>query len=513
MWTKIPKENTIDKDLLALVTRAVAGYIVDIAREDERTKPIRTLSFLEAIRHCTDLPNTKGIDMSTSAGFPYNKLNITKNMVFTNPEDGQRDFIKCEYEDKHMKIFDDYMDKLEDPRALNIDYPTQHEIKHCGPCTFKWYYRAIFHKKDVPVIFDFNLKDEVLKKEKVEAAKTRAIMASPLHFTVACKRYFGAVHALLNTLHDKIPIKIGIDPNKEYEDLVMDLLSKNDEGYCCDWKGWDASVPIELFDSLKIFYDVLFNELGDRKAQNNKVETSTRHLLIDHMNPPYFWYEGTLRRASCGMPSGQAGTAYDNSIMHFILLTYAWFKKHRGTQLCSVKKFMEIVMLALFGDDNVFSVHRDHPRAFGGTDVDSVANEFGMEATDGDKIHSPMPHPISQLDFLSRKLSPVDGLGVTGRLKDLSLFKMLAFCKAKGGYLPEGYNKIFRRICFKTLRAMQPTIQHELSLCGEKFYTAHYKQYLLDLKRNFRINFRFIPFEEVDVQNIRHVKPTKIAAK
>nr|NP_740489.1 polymerase [Porcine sapelovirus 1] len=210
---------------------------------------------LEDVVYGTD--NLDGLDLTTSAGYPYNTMGIRKKDLI--PPKGQS------------------LSPL--LKALDL------------------------YGYDLP--FTTYLKDELRPKEKVKMGKTRVIECSSLNDTIMMKQTFGR---LFQVCHKNPGTYtggwVGCNP-----DVDWSKLREIGDAYVCafDYTNWDASLSPLWFDALKLFL--------------SKLGYSGRDLvLIAQLCYSNHIYKNEGYKVAGGMPSGCSGTSVFNSIINNIVI-------------------------------------------------------------------------------------------------------------------------------------------------------------------------------------------------
>nr|AFV48065.1 polyprotein [WUHARV Sapelovirus 2] len=217
------------------------------------------------------IENLEGLDLNTSAGYPYNTMGIRK-----------RDLIPPRGEP---------LTQLQ--KALDL------------------------HGYDLP--FSTYLKDELRPKAKVEAGKTRLIECSSLNDTIRMKRIFGR---LFQTFHSNpgtcTGSAVGCNPDYHWSQFASEIGMDNICAF--DYTNWDASLSPFWFDALKVFLVKLGYGEGAIDAIDHICYSS--HIFKDQ----YYVVHG-------GMPSGCSGTSIFNSIINNLVVRTLVLKCYKGINL------------------------------------------------------------------------------------------------------------------------------------------------------------------------------------
>lgn len=219
--------------------------------------------------------NLDGLDLATSAGFPYVTQGIKKRDLI--PERGQP------------------LTKLQD--ALNLN------------------------GYDLP--FVTYLKDELRPIEKIKQGKTRLIECSSLNDTIRMKMVFGR---LFQVYHQNPGVAtgsaVGCNPDVDWSRFYAEMGGQPLTAF--DYSNFDASMDPAWFDLLKLFLLKLGYTADDVK-------------LIDHINKSTHLYKDQLYRVEGGMPSGCSGTSIFNSINNNHILRTLVLDTYKGINLDHLK--------------------------------------------------------------------------------------------------------------------------------------------------------------------------------
>nr|QWT72251.1 polyprotein [enterovirus A122] len=219
---------------------------------------------------CYGTDNLEAIDLSTSAGYPYNALGIRKRQIL-NPE--TRDVSKMKF----------YMDKY----GLDLPYSTY-------------------------------VKDELRSIEKIKKGKSRLIEASSLNDSVYTRMCFGHLfetfHANPGTITGSA---VGCNPDTFWSKIPILLPGSL---FAFDYTAYDASLSPAWFRALEI----VLRELGyDSEAIN----------VIEGINHSHHIYRNKTYCVLGGMPSGCSGTSIFNSMINNIIIRTLLIKTFKGIDL------------------------------------------------------------------------------------------------------------------------------------------------------------------------------------
>ncbi|ABO69373.1 polyprotein [rhinovirus A64] len=268
----------------------------------------------------------EALDLNTSAGFPYISMGIKKRDLINN---STKDISK-------LKLA---LDKY------GVDLPM---------VTF--------------------LKDELRKKEKISAGKTRVIEASSVNDTVAFRMVYGNLFAAFHKNPGIITgSAVGCDPETFWSKIPVML-----DGECImafDYTNYDGSIHPMWFEALKmILHNLEFEpKLIDRLC-------NSKHIYRDS----YYEVEG-------GVPSGCSGTSIFNTMINNIIIRTLVLDAYKHIDLDKLK-------IIAYGDDVIFSYKY-------ALDMEAIALEgvkYGLTITPADKSETFRQLDYSNVTFLKR---------------------------------------------------------------------------------------------------------------
>jgi len=284
------------------------------------------------------------------------------------------------------------------------------------------------------------LKDETLKNEKVDIAKTRIIAADELAMLILYRMYYGSfmIHWTKQRIFNSSAI--GVNPySSEWQDIWNQLRSVGIKAFDGDYKFWDkfflACLALGVFGAIDIFFgidnpdnmvrkclahnfahaihilnkeklpDWAFQKLVDKVESGIKLTEQEKLCLTMHYASSAFAVINF-----CGFPSGNALTAHLNTIAGVVLSVLACGEAE-NLHLTDYWSFWQknCKMIGL-GDDHVISVSENCKNYNAITHADYVA-KIGMQYTAADK--SPNLRPFTDFKdivFLKRGFRMEDGI-------------------------------------------------------------------------------------------------------
>nr|ADX36281.1 polyprotein [Rhinovirus A] len=268
----------------------------------------------------------EALDLNTSAGFPYISMGIKKRDLINN---STKDISK-------LKLA---LDKY------GVDLPM---------VTF--------------------LKDELRKKEKISAGKTRVIEASSVNDTVVFRMVYGNLFAAFHKNPGIVTgSAVGCDPETFWSKIPVML-----DGECImafDYTNYDGSIHPMWFEALKmILHNLEFEpKLIDRLC-------NSKHIYRDS----YYEVEG-------GVPSGCSGTSIFNTMINNVIIRTLVLDAYKHIDLDKLK-------IIAYGDDVIFSYKY-------ALDMKAIALEgvkYGLTITPADKSETFKQLDYSNVTFLKR---------------------------------------------------------------------------------------------------------------
>lgn len=278
-----PKDRRLEVDLDgAMFAKHKGNTDIPIDEElgiaiDHYTEQIRPLMpinlteplTMEEVVYGTD--NLEGLDLSTSAGFPYVIKNTRKRDLI--PERGQP------------------LTKLLD--ALDL------------------------YGYDLPYVT--YLKDELRPIDKVRKGKTRLIECSSMNDTIRMKTTFGRLfqtfHANPGTVTGSA---VGCNPDLDWSKFYAEMGDNPLIAY--DYSNFDASLGSVWFEALK----QVLRKLGYNEEQLK---------CIDHVKNSTHLYKDIVYEVEGGMPSGCSGTSIFNSIINNLIIRTLVLKSYKSIDL------------------------------------------------------------------------------------------------------------------------------------------------------------------------------------
>lgn len=355
------------------ITSDERGMIMDYFNSYKQ--PLRILSDIETITGAEGLEN---INVKTSCGYPL-CLQYTK-----------RDFFE-------------------------VDEFGTWTIKNDLPLVSMRNMEVIAQTRPPYVIWKTSGKDELLKPGK----NIRVFEIPPLDYTLCFRKYFGHFIAWFSTHPLECHVAIGLNPESHHWDLmVRSMLARNDVGFNTDWTRYDSTVPFTLL--------ALVTEIANEWYDDDFKEVR-RNLTRCLFNRPTV-VGSRLLGITCGLPSGFAGTAVFNSIVHVIIVSIYYLRraqlKHRDLTI-----MRDHLAFYVYGDDGVIVPDPEISYIFDWESFLEFATELGMHPTPAAKDASDPHCAVRDMSFLKRSIAYDRGLYIP-QLSHESMFSMLTWLRS-----------------------------------------------------------------------------------
>lgn len=260
-------------------------------------------------------------------------------------------------------------------------------------------------------VFIDNLKDELLKLEKVVKGNTRLFCASTFISILLFRKYFGAFSGWIYENRIKNGIAVGINPYSNDWDGVYDHLNFNsDDCIFGDYGKYDKRLKDIIMKTTLYLAHMFYNDFGTpefvaREMLFEDLIYSVHVVSLEGKLYFYTWEHGNT--------SGNFLTAVLNSISNitivFVAAIYCWFLSKNIDPMKAVpcykfSFFSDRIEYQTLGDDLVVSV-RDLPFFTFNSMKYSVEKYLGLEFTDELKGGGKIPdyRPIIDGSFLGRR--------------------------------------------------------------------------------------------------------------
>lgn len=351
---------------------ATSAYISTMYKASDKPEP-RILSEVEAIAGNEEI---KGIPRATSLGYPF--CNDSKDRGKTGYFGSEGEYT------------------MDSPKAIALLERLKFlisEMKEGKRCNF--------------VYADF-LKDERLKKAKVEEGRSRLVSASPVDLLTLQRMYFGSFVAWMNRNRIHNGVAVGVNPYGVEWKIIKDHLES--VGLGCvfgDYTRYDGSLAPRLMyaclDVIESFYVNSTPEERRIRAILFEEIVNSRHIMTTVKDDDEAAMVGLIYEWFGSNPSGNFLTTILNSVCNNIILRYAI--KDASEKANVAVSFMDIeenCRFITFGDDNGVSLS-DRFHHITQKSLTEAFARIGLIYTDEDKSGLTFDHrPIEACSFLKR---------------------------------------------------------------------------------------------------------------
>lgn len=235
--------------------------------------------------------------------------------------------------------------------------------------------------------------------------------------------------------------------SKDWDDLADYHASIGTRGFDADAKNWDASLHVKFLEACAHIANRVYKALDRHWCPEHDVVRSALHSCVES---PYILYNGKVIQTPGGQVSGQPGTAFDNSLINWMLcyIIYKRTMKEKGRHdLANFHAFMKFTRLSVYGDDMMITLAKEVLPHFDLNDYIKHAAEFGITITPADKDSTGTVHlHLSEMSFLKRKFVKV-GKQYVGPIERESIGKALKWIRGPGSYVPKRGND--GQVCYK----------------------------------------------------------------
>lgn len=372
---------------------AAEGVESDILAEALPLRDVsQTLTLEEAITGFNELPHYDQLNLTTSAGWPWNLDNQRKT---------KEGWIKVE-RDIHSTVTNvEIHPKLRETMELK----DEQRLRGIKPIT---------------AFLDW-LKDERRKENKLKLADgTRIFSLSPIDFSIQQRQMFLDFSASFTFYRQRMEHAVGITADgPEWSNLAYQMNNKSKTVFDGDYKDFGprllAMVVHKAYDIMINWYikngDISEANIMRRKMMAEEVANCV-HVVRD------FMYEGL-----CGSPSGSTLTTIVNTICSILYVRFCWFYVFWGTDKATHQAYKENVLLKAYGDDMFAAVKDEVKEEFNTLVVGNVLKKFDIVFTDASKQGLVKYQTLEETSFLKRGfrkhpdregqwLAPLDKLSV-----------------------------------------------------------------------------------------------------
>ena len=264
------------------------------------------------------------------------------------------------------------------------------------------------------VMLQEQLKDETLKKSKINDAKTRTFEVFPGPLALVFRKYFGAFNAAVQKEHASKPISVGINPHSVAWQILYQRLNRfGGKVIAGDYVAWDKRLCGQaIFEAVEIineWYDLDDSIPVAERSKNNEVRLLLAVILV-HSNVVV---QRIMYQTEQGLPSGVPITSVLNSVANWLYLYSAIFQvlESKGQYGLLPHELNEHVELALYGDDHIVALSAKLREFVTFRDIRDVFTERRVGYTDANKnTYSDFDfEQLTDVTFLKRKFQPEGG--------------------------------------------------------------------------------------------------------
>uniref|UniRef100_A0AAT9JIN1 RNA1 polyprotein n=1 Tax=Litsea rubescens seco-like virus TaxID=3115814 RepID=A0AAT9JIN1_9SECO len=277
-------------------------------------------------------------------------------------------------------------------------------------------------------------KDEKVALRKIyKTPKTRLFSVLPLEFNLLARQLFLMYMAFLMRHKGSLPCKVGVNPyGPDWDCIARALLKVNDQMLCCDYKLFDGLLSKQLMRQIIRLINAVCG--GSDRLKN--MRANMLWAVVSRKSIAKF----VVYQVEGGLPSGFAMTVIINSLLNELLVRYYYLKIMKPYPGLTFA-FDKMISLAVYGDDNLISVHPTITHLFCGKVLKEQMELNNIVITDGtDKTLTTLNfHSIEDVDFLQRKFVMNDRGRWIGPVNFISLWSQLHFVKTKNMSVSDAY--------------------------------------------------------------------------
>nr|QMU24007.1 replicase [Babaco cheravirus 1] len=263
-------------------------------------------------------------------------------------------------------------------------------------------------------------KDEKVNSSKVyQKPKTRLFTILPVDYNILVRKYFLSFVSQFMARHNEMPTKVGIDAtSNEWSILYHSLRAKGNNWFNGDYTRFDGITPRSVLIGIvrrinKRFCNKNSFAITDKTLSING--DSARIMLMDMASTRYGLTNGDLWYVTSGIPSGFPLTVIVNSLVNQFFIHFTYLKLMKAEECKALRPlfaFKQLVNYAVYGDDNLVSVHDTISDRFNLVTISDSLRAHGVTLKNGankdEEVLSPF-YPCEKVDFLKRKFSVLQG--------------------------------------------------------------------------------------------------------
>lgn len=363
----IPKQTSAFRNVMRYRTPIVAPHSDDWTEASLWTQ--RHFRFMGDSQVNWDLDYIYPLlNNKSSPGFPY-----SRGYHGSPPFATKEDLFKYQDGKFAAREFADYVNKLSDPQYKSGE----------------WY--------------TLSAKKELRKVKKIAQDEFRAYTAASWRNTCAGIAMCGEMNQKFYSSWATSAAFVGGSTFHGCWNILFQRLARLPHAFECDVSAWDATISAEMIITLGGIMWTFVKE--EQRTPINKIRWD--NLFKEIYQSLIICPNGDIFVKTQGNPSGSFLTIVTNTIIHYSLFCYAWIQL-APEELRSVEAFERNVVLALCGDDSLFTVSDLAVSFFNVETITLVWRSLGINA----KVEAVGKGKLVERNFLSQKTRMVGKLYV-----------------------------------------------------------------------------------------------------
>jgi hypothetical protein len=265
------------------------------------------------------------------------------------------------------------------------------------------------------VMLQEQLKDETLKKSKINDAKTRTFEVFPGPLALVFRKYFGAFNAAVQKQHAHMPISVGINPHSVAWQILYQRLNRfGGKVIAGDYVAWDKRLCGQaIYESVEIINE-WYNQDNSISQEEKEINARVRLLLAVILIHSNVVVQRIMYQTEQGLPSGVPITSVLNSVANWLYLYSAIFQVLESKGVSAMLLPHELndhAELALYGDDHIVALSAKLREFVTFRDIRDVFLARRVGYTDANKnAYSDFDFEnLTDVTYLKRKFQPEGG--------------------------------------------------------------------------------------------------------
>lgn len=209
--------------------------------------------------------------------------------------------------------------------------------------------------KERPLWWTF-LKNETLKREKIENDDIRMIMCTDPVFTRFGAAFDQHQNEQIKEHTEEKTAQVGWTPFfGGLDQRIRRLETRGDTFVELDWTRFDGTIPVEVFSHIKEIRWFLHAEKYKTEANRERYTWYVKNLIDKLVLLP----SGEVTRITKGNPSGQISTTTDNNFVNLFLTAFEIAYMHRAQKgrVPTLEEYFNNVDMLCYGDDRLLSIN------------------------------------------------------------------------------------------------------------------------------------------------------------